>query len=107
MNNMEVDLIFLNLSECLFSPKGLLGAAIAIDVTFILSSASSGGASSLPLPSSPQRSARWPAAHAARVGLRGPGRGQQRTEPLLPPLLSSICYLTRDKSDLSKANQIL
>ena len=27
--------------------------------------------------------------------------------PLLPPLLSSICYLTRDKSDLSKANQIL
>ena len=87
MNNMEVDLIFLNLSECLFSPKGLLGAAIAIDITFILSSAASGGASSLPLPSSPQRSARWPAAHAARVGLRGPGRGQQRTEPLLPPLL--------------------
>ena len=32
-------------------------------------SVTSGGASSLPLPSSPQRSTRWPAAHTARVGL--------------------------------------
>ena len=56
VNNMAVDFIFLKLPECLFPPKGLLGAAIAIDVTFILSSATSGGASSLPLPSLPQRS---------------------------------------------------
>ena len=83
---MAVDFIFLKLPECFFPPKGLLGAAIAIDVTFILSSATSGGASSLPLPSLPQRSTCWPAAHTARVGLRGPGRGQ-RTESLLPPLL--------------------
>ena len=84
---MEVDFIFLKLPECLFPPKSLVGAAIAIDVTFILSSATSGGAFSLPLPSLPQRSTCWPAAHTARVGLRGPGRGQKRTEPLLPPLL--------------------
>ena len=87
MNNMEVDFIFLKLPECLFPPKGLHGAAIAIDVTFILSSATSGGAFSLPLPSLPQRSTCWPAAHTAQVGLRGPGKGQKRTEPLLPPLL--------------------
>lgn len=48
---MGVDFIYLKLLECLFPPNGLLGAAMAIDVTFFLSSATSGGASSLPPPS--------------------------------------------------------
>lgn len=71
---MGDDFIYLKLLECLFPPNGLLGAAMAIDVTFFLSSATSGGASSLPLPSYPQRSTRCP------CGTEGPwkGKGEDR-----------------------------